>query len=307
MKAWFLRLHRWITLATVIPLAIVIVTGGLLSLEPILFSRSAGTVSLAKVEAMLAKHDPDGKAGALRINAYEGTLNLSAGRGAPPTMIDIASGEKLAPGQRLWSDFFTSTRRMHESLLIDQKWIVDYSTIAMIVSMIFGLLMGWPRFRNSMGGWHRTVAFVTAPLLILSALSGLAIAWGITFITPPAAPAGGSSGAPRETVTLREAVKVIAAKHDLASVIWIRPQGGALRARVYNEGHAGVFTVTKQGLVEGPRNWPRVWHEGVWAGAWSGLLNLGISVVLLGLLITGMTIWARRTFRSRTRNRAQPA
>jgi uncharacterized iron-regulated membrane protein len=304
MKAWFLRLHRWITLATVVPLAIVIVTGGVLSLEPILFSRSAGTVPLAKVEALLAKHDPDGKVGALRINAYESTLNLQAGRGAPPTMIDLVSGEKIAAGQRLWSDFFTSTRRLHEHLLIEQKWIVDYSTIAMIVSMVLGLLMGWPRFRPSLGGWHRTVAFFTAPLLLLSALSGLAIAWGITFITPPTVGGGGSS-TPREAVTLREAVKLVADKHDLASVIWIRPQGGALRARLYEQGHAGVFTVTKQGLVAGPRNWPRVWHEGVWAGAWSGLLNLGISVVLLGLLITGITIWARRTFRRRMR--VQPA
>lgn len=295
MKAWFLRLHRWVTLATAIPLAIIIVTGGILSFEPILFSRSAGSVPLAKVEAALAKHDPDGKAGALRINAYEGTLNIQAGRGAPPLLVNVATGEKLTTGKRLWSDFFLSTRRMHENLLIDQKWIVDYSTIAMIVAMVLGLLMGWPSFRNSLGGWHRTVAFITSPLLILSALSGLAIAWGVTFI--PGAPAGGAA-APRETVTLREAVKIVADKNDLASVIWIRPQGGALRTRLYDAtGHAQVFTVTKQGLVAGPRNWPRAWHEGVWAGTWSGLLNLAISLMLFGLLVTGLTIWTRRNFR----------
>ena len=213
-------------------------------------------------------------------------------------MIDLDTGEKVGD-RRLWSDFFTTSRRLHEHLLIEQKWTVDYATVAMLVSMILGLFMGWMRFRNSLGGWHRTVALVTAPLLIVTALTGLAIAWGITFAPPPAgAPttAAGATGA-REQITLRRAVQIVANSHDLASVVWIRSMSGGLRARIYDGREANIFAVTERGLTPGNRNWPRALHEGVWAGAFSGLLNLLISLALAGLMMTGLTIWARRTLR----------
>jgi uncharacterized iron-regulated membrane protein len=59
--------------------------------------------------------------------------------------------------------------------------------------------------------------------------------------------------------------------------------------------------VTRDGLVPGARNWPRALHEGVWAGVYSGLVNVGTSIALIGLLVTGLTIWARRTLRRASR------
>lgn len=56
------------------------------------------------------------------------------------------------------------------------------------------------------------------------------------------------------------------------------------------------------------RNWPRLWHEGNFAGMWSALMNLVISVAMLGLLVTGSWIWLRRNLRARFRaERVAPA
>jgi uncharacterized iron-regulated membrane protein len=294
MKPQLLRLHRWITLAFAIPLAIVIVTGLILSFEPITADRllTGRSISLASVEAAIAKHDPERKATSLNVRAFENMVVLQAGRGSAPVRIELASGEKVDPARSTWSDTLTTARRLHESLLINASWLVSTATIAMMISMLLGLFMGLPRLRNTLGGWHRVTAWSLAPLLLLSPLTGLALAYGITLTGPPQK----IEGAP---VSLAEAIKIVAAKHDLASVVWIRPQGGATRARIYDGREANVFAVTKDGLVGGARNWPRAIHEGVWAGVYSGLINVIISIALIGLMITGLWIWARRTFRRR--------
>ncbi len=53
-----------------------------------------------------------------------------------------------------------------------------------------------------------------------------------------------------------------------------------------------------------PRNWPRLWHEGNFAGHYSALLNVIASFAMLGLLVTGIWIWARRHLRRRARRMA---
>jgi uncharacterized iron-regulated membrane protein len=59
--------------------------------------------------------------------------------------------------------------------------------------------------------------------------------------------------------------------------------------------------VTREGTRATERNWPRLWHEGNFAGAWSALMNVITSVAMVGLLVTGPWIWARRQLRRRAR------
>ncbi len=300
MKPYLLRFHRWLTLFFSIPWLIILVTGLIVSFEPMMMDRvfTGRTVSLASVEAAIAKHDPAGKANTLNIRAYDNFISLAEGRGAVPTRIDLLTGEKVAAGSSLRSDLFSVSRNLHQSLLLDLKWLVDASTIAMLLSMMMGVLMGLPRLNTSLGGWHKMTAWATLPLLVLSPLTGLAIAYSITFTSPPPKP----EGAP---VKLAEAIKLVAAKHDLASVYWIRPMGGAMRARIYDGREAKTFVVAKDGLVAGQQAWPRAIHEGVWAGVWSALINVLTSIALIGLFVTGLWIWARRKLRFRANRRAR--
>lgn len=303
MKPYLLRVHRWLTLIFAIPLAIIIVTGLMLSFEPIAYDRSftGKSVSAATVEQALAKHDPDKKANTLSMRAYEGVMVLSEGRGPGSTSkkIDLATGELVPPSRGLWSDTMTTARRLHETLLLDAKWLVDASTIAMLVSMIFGLFMGLPFFRNSLGGWHRVISWGLSPLLFLSLLTAIAMAFGWFSASPPRV-----EGPP---VALADATKMVAAKYDLADVQWIRPIRGAMLARVYDNGQAKVFAVSRDGLVAGPQSWPRAIHEGNFAGKWSGLMNVIISLAFIALMSTGLLIWAKRKFRKRNPRRARQA
>jgi uncharacterized iron-regulated membrane protein len=306
MQAWLLRLHRWVALVFAIPLAIVLVTGLILSFEPWLIARAIqpGSLTADKVESLLKQHDPKGEARALVFRTYDRTLTMAAGRGASGTVVEIDTARPLA-GPTALASFMASSRRMHETLLIDAGWLVIASTAAMLVLAVLGVLMGLPRIANTLSGWHKGMAWGLLPLVVLSPLTGLLIAMGVTF-APSRAPAP-AGAPPAQQMRLPEAVRIVARSHDLSSMMWLRPQGGRLLVRLMEDGESRVYTVMREGTQATPRNWPRLWHEGNFAGVWSALMNVVTSFALIGLLGTGVLIWARRTLRLRARRAANSA
>jgi uncharacterized iron-regulated membrane protein len=260
-----------------------------------------GALTVSKIEALLNQHDPDGKARSLVYRSYDGTLTISAGRGGG-TVVGVASGQELA-GPSALANLLVTARRMHERLLIDAGRLVIASSVVMLVLAVLGILMGLPRFANTLSGWHKAMAWCVLPLIILSPLTGLLLASNITFMS--ASPAAASvRGAP---LRLADAVRIVGEQHDLSTLVWIRPQGGQLLTRLVEGGEYRVYAVTPDGMTAMPRNWPRLWHEGNFAGAWSALLNLIASVAMIGLLVTGPLIWLRRRLRLRARGVPQVA
>lgn len=289
LRFWLLRFHRWIALTLSIPLAVVIVTGLILSFEPMVIGASSPAVTPAAIDKALATYDPDGKARSISIRGYDGTLSIGSRDQA--IVVDLATNARaIAPGAL--ATLFGSSRRLHENFIYDLRWVVTASTIGMLAMILLGVLMGWPRIRNTVSGWHQGAAWFVLPLVILSPLTGLALAFGVTFSTPAARPLG----AP---VSLSEALKIVGAQYDLSRITWIRPLGGALAARVNDGGELRVFAVTRDGLKPFARNWPRLIHEGNWSAVTAPVLNVITSMALVILLTTGLWIWGRRKLRKR--------
>jgi uncharacterized iron-regulated membrane protein len=297
LKPILLRLHRWITLLFALPLAVVIATGLLLSFQPILQTASItpGALTLEKAEALLQRYDPESKARSLRLDSFQNALTIGGVGPDGSIDVDLATGEETDADHWL-SEIIGASRGIHERLIFDLGWLVIASTAAMLAVIALGVLMGWPRFANSVSGWHKATAWLLLPLLFLSPLTGLFMAAGVTFAqpTPRAAPA-----------PIREAVRMIAAQHDLSRLEWIRARGGRQLARINEPGGQATYLVTREGLKPAASNWPRTFHEGVFWGAWGGVMNVAISLAFILLMGTGLTIWARRMFRRRTPRRAQ--
>ena len=287
LKFWLLRLHRWLAVAFALPLAAIILSGLVLSVEPLLVQNAIrpGSLSAEGLVAVLDKADPAGRARALSVRPYDQTLNV-AGAAAR----DLRDGSEAARSTA--AALFQTARQLHERLLLDAGSLVIASTVVMLILVSLGVLMGWRPIRNTMSGWHRAAGWFGLPLLIASPLTGLFIAYGISFSPGLAAPAG-------PPVPLRDAVRLVAAEHDLAGLTFIRPIGGRMMARLIENGEARVYQVTTSGLTATPRQWPRVLHEGNWGGSIPPLVNVVISLALVSLMVTGATIWARRTFRRR--------
>ena len=195
MKAWLLKLHRWVALLFALPLVFLLGTGLILSFEPWLVVRAIepGSLTPATIQALLSRHDPGGQARALVHRSYDKTLTISAGRGGG-TIVDVVTGQAL-PEPSALASFLLTMRRMHERLLIDAGWLVVASTVAMLVLALLGVLMGLPRIANTLTGWHKATAWGLLPLIVLSPLTGLFLAWGVTFASPPPA-AASAQGAP---------------------------------------------------------------------------------------------------------------
>ncbi|MCZ8315019.1 PepSY-associated TM helix domain-containing protein [Phreatobacter sp.] len=294
IKPWLLRLHRWLTLAFALPLAVIILSGLILSVEPAaqVVAAKPGSVTAEKLVALLAQHDPEGKARSLSFRAYENRLSIGGVRPDDTIDVDVVTGRELTEDGTV-SNLFYYSRVLHETLMLDLGWLVHLSTMAMVLLMVIGIAMGWPRLANTVSGWHKGVAWGLLPLLVLSPLTGLFLAWGISFTSPPPA---GPRGAP---VSMVDAVRKLGESHDLSNLVWIRGRGGRLLARVVDGGEFRVYAVGEQGLTATSRNWVRLFHEGNFAGIWSALMNVVISIALVGLMGTGLVIWARRRFRKR--------
>jgi uncharacterized iron-regulated membrane protein len=298
MKPLLLRLHRWLTLIFAFPLAIVVVTGLILSVEPIVTAGAIKPQSLsaAKLSGLLDKHDPDGKARMIALDHNRHRLSVIGGDRRRVT-VDLANGERAGKGGASAS-VFNSARRLHEHFLFGLGWIVTASTMVMLGLITLGVLMGWPTLRNSLSGWHKAMAWFLLPLLVLSPLTGLGLAYRISLSAEPPKEARAAPPA-----SLREAVPIVAKSHDLSRLLWIRKRGKRVLARLLEDGEYRVYAVTRAGVVALPRNWPRLLHEGNGFGTIGALANLVTALAIIGLMATGLTMWGRRTFRRRSRVR----
>jgi uncharacterized iron-regulated membrane protein len=176
----------------------------------------------------------------------------------------------------------------------------------MVVLAVLGIFMGWPRFVNSLSGWHKGTAWVALPLVILSPLTGIALGLNITF-TAPMAPGDRGGGKPNQPVALVDAVRSLGKAHDLSGLIWLRERRGQLLARIVEDGEYRVYAISANGIQATPRNWPRLIHEGNWMGHVSAGVNVITSVALIILFVTGLWIWARRQLRRRRNIAARAA
>lgn len=329
-KIWYLRLHGWIALIFSLPMLALVLTGLVLSVEPIMqvSSLKPGSITTEKVLSWLDEHDKEGKARSISHRPYDHSLSIEGAGPDGEVEIDLRTGKEFADDDNgyYWADQITWARRTHEHLTVYNVELTIISTYVMMLVILLGILMGLPKIRNNVAGWHKATAWFLLPLVIASPLTGLFISHGVTLNFSPAPaqqaapaqprPAGApQQGRPQQAgLPVAEAVKLVGAQHDLSNLIWLRQRGGRQLARIWEGGEARVYAVTREGLVPANRNFSRLFHEGNFAGIWSGIMNVVISFALILLTLTGAWLFVTKQIR-KYRNRrlkaewakAQPA
>lgn len=276
-----------------LPLGVVFLTGLILAFEPAIVSTSIApkSVDAGQVQAILAKHDPDGKLERIFIHPQLGTLVLGNRGGVE---INLATGEPAA-SPSLSLAIFALARKIHETLLIDDGHLfVTISTCALLVLILLGLLMGTRPLRNTASGWHTGAAWIALPLILMAPLTGLMMLYKITF--SGAEPKLDEAARP---LSLADALLVVARDRDLSTLLSLRQRKGVAEARLLESGEHRNYIVSGDTLKLRPRNWPKLLHEGNWAGVWSAALNAVIATTFMTLLGTGVFIWGRRKVRRR--------
>lgn len=295
-RAGLLRVYRWLALAFALPLLALIGSGLLLALEPIAHQAALrpGTLTVERVDSLLAQHDPLGQAWFIAVKPYDNRLLIGAPAPQLPLVVDLATGEPPQGGASL-ADAYLAARRLHNSLLFDLQPLVLASTYVMLVLIVLAVAVGLPRFRKRSVGWPKAAVWVVLPFLVASPLTGLMVAHGITFAPVP-------QPSLSQPVPLREAVRVLhGAGYDLSCLVWLKSQRGQVRARFVMGGEWRIYTVTPDGVAPLPQSWPNSLHTGYVAGYWGGAANIVGALGLLALLGTGFLTWKRNDTARRAR------
>ena len=300
--------HRWMALVMAPVIAVILVTGAILALRPIV-ERGGGEpttqrsvpVDVARLLALLQRADPNGTAAGAWVVDRGRTVLVAASRREPPVAYDLATGTRTPLPSFPEPTFFDRVSRVHSDLWFGLGGLVGVGTVVMIFLVLTGPFLGPIRRPRSARGWHVWMGWALWPLVALLPLSvvgmKLRAPTGIRRDGPPMAPA--------------RAIAVAQRSLDMRGVRGVQPLPGGAAFLVAVDGHgvAQRYIVTASGvapLFNRFADASRRVHEGTWAGAWSGALNFIAALARLAMEATGLLSWwrLRRSRRSRAGSRA---
>jgi sulfite reductase (NADPH) flavoprotein alpha-component len=288
-KRFLIQAHRWIALALAPLFLLILLSGAVLAFKPILDAAGDGAEAAtavaepAAVAALLERVDPEGRARSVEILA-DGLVSIT-----DIGVYDPATGERTGTADTGF-DLFGTAERLHKDLLAGAGIVVEIATYAMLLIVAAGPFLAWPRLRRTLLGWHLGLGWALLPLALLLPLTGVLMTLHVGMGEMPRIPHATTP------LPLATALEQASAETDLSGLWMVRRfrggtalvmTRGAAGARAYIVSDAGVSALDRSG------NWPKTLHEGTWAGAWSGTLNLVGALGLTGLTLTGFLSWFR--------------
>ncbi|WP_334174949.1 PepSY domain-containing protein [Pseudoxanthobacter sp.] len=292
-------LHRWLGLILTPVFLVIILSGAVLSFRPVVADSAAriaaaGTADPAALAALTARLEAAGRVDAITLAEGGQAVDVAAGDRALAGRWQIATGNRLsAPSSPV--DVFRTAETLHKSLLLGLAPLVEAAAFAMLAIVVFGPLLTWIRFRNTLLGWHMIIGWCLLPLVLMPPLTAGLMITGIG--------AGVRVPLPRaeSPVSIAAALGTAGDSLDLAHLVSARRfRGGTVLVQIAGPAAtAAVVTDKSVTRLEGGPGLAKQIHEGTWAGAWSGLLNFAASLALLGLTATGFLSWFRRWRRDR--------
>lgn len=295
-KAGLLLVHRWLALVFAPIFVVILLSGAILAFKPIADDMSARAgrpsgerVDLARLVTVLDKADPQGIARSVTLSGDSRTVTIRPAGGAAPVTLDLATGERTE-GTIPRPDIFEFAKDLHRTLLTGVGIFATLATYAMVVIIVLGPLLAWPRPANTLAGWHMGIGWFLLPFVLLTPITAVLLLLHIGGPPPPPVlPA-------ERTISLARALQQAAGQVDLTRLRSAQTFRGG-NWRIIAAGPEGplayVVTTNRVSLLAGP-GLVRELHEGTWAGAWSGLINLVSVIALTGLTGTGTVAWLRR-------------
>lgn len=296
MKTIALAAHRWAGLLLAPLFLLIIISGGILALKPVVedprFASAPPAVETSALVSALKNADPRGQVRQMSLSQDGRAMILSSQAATGPEgAFSIATGEAVA-GMSSSIDIFGIAKSFHKDLLLGAGLIILVATYIMLGIILAGPFLGWLRFRNTIAGWHLAAGWVALPIIILAPLTGILMS---LHLGSGAMPSIRQSSPP---LALWRGVEAVAQEPAVDSITFARRfKMGSVLVDAKTAGGSVTYLVdgTQKAvaLEDGP-GLVKSLHEGIWAGAWSGLLNLLISIILTGLTVTGMWSWVRR-------------
>lgn len=285
MRSYLHRIHRWLALFLTPLFVLIVLSGMVLAFKPVVADLApppyAGAVDLDLLQTLLERAATDGPVAAIERSAAPDRW-IIPGLGEYRLSDAVRVGPAAPPGGGL----FGWVEALHKGLLIDAGWLVEWAAWAMLAIALIGLLLGWPKFKRSLLGWHQFLGAWLFPLVLLLPLT--AVLMSLHVASPDLGLQRGALPTP-----LPQGLALAASEQDLS---------GLISARRFKAGSLLIQTRDTMLVVSGDQvtpidlasNWPKMLHEGLWGGWVSGLFNLLVALLVMGLTLTGFISWLRR-------------
>ncbi|TKB53028.1 PepSY domain-containing protein [Ferrimonas aestuarii] len=285
------KLHRYLAGILAIPLLLVIFSGLLLAVVPLLTPTNPSAFTPAQMQHTMERLEQDGMV-KFAYALPDHNLIMVAFEGLRGRQFrDLYTGER---GEKTWQMKLSGfAKGMHKGLLVDAGWLVEISTWAMLIITIVGFVLSRPRWSNTNMGWHNSVGWVSGPLSLLVTITALMMLY------QGHGPRAGKQEA-QPSMTLEQSFGQLQ-NYTVANMQMVKttPNGYELSWKD-NQGQAWSWQPDSQATPqEKPVRWARVLHDGTFFGNVGLVVYSLLSMMLLAILFTGYANWIARLRRDR--------
>ncbi|MBN2752653.1 MAG: PepSY domain-containing protein [Rhodospirillaceae bacterium] len=282
--------HRWLSLVLTPIFLVVVLSGGVLAIKPMLPIEPPAAATAQAVAQILSIIDPDGQASSVGSAMRGHALRVVIPHSSASGVYSILTGERVGD---LPFDVFAFAKSVHVRLLADAKFLVKVATYVMTGLIVVAPFLMRPRLRATPQGVHILMGWVGFPVLLLTPLTAVLMTLHVGRAALPV---------PRQAqaIPLTVALEHIAATHMTDAFVSIRRfKGGTALAVVQDANGPSSYVVGAETVVpmRGGKGLVSELHEGTWAGAWSGALNLIAALGLFAMIVTGWWSWLRKRLR----------
>ncbi|MBP6117617.1 MAG: PepSY domain-containing protein [Neisseriaceae bacterium] len=291
--------HRYLGLILAPLLLVILLSGAVLALKPIMAPEAGvgiqASISANQVMATLSQIDPAGEMSSLTVLQGGDTILLQGGKQGPEGGVyDLRSAEKVGDAG-MGMQTFNWFKSLHKNLLIGAGWVVEWVSYLLAAILLVGVFLLRPKFRQTLVDTHNTLGWLALPLWLLLPVTGVMMC---LHLGAPDFNQLQASSAP-----LAQVIKAVADDRALTQLASIETVKGRYQVvKLEEAGQVTSYQLNEQAQLSPAtmnRYWAKELHEGTWAGAFSGWLNLFVSLGLVVLTSTGAYSWLRRQRQSR--------
>ncbi|TKB48829.1 hypothetical protein FCL40_09290 [Ferrimonas sediminicola] len=286
------KLHRYLAALVALPLLLVIFSGLLLAITPLLTPDAETKPTPAQFQHTLKTLERQQGPIRFAFALPEHQLVMVAFEGQKGRQfLDLYSGE---PTELPWQ--FQLNRfaiGLHIKLLVDANWLVELSTWVMLFLSLSGLFLARPKSPKGAMGWHTALGWVGAPLMLLITITGLLMLHPMGGERPKQEPHPSPMSLDQAFAKLDDA--------EVAAMRMVRrsPQGITL----FWENEQGTRWQwqpdQQESAVTQPTRWTRILHDGSFGGRPAAFIYALLCISVLVLWGTGFYNWLRRARLSR--------
>ena len=297
MKKLLLLLHRYTALVLTPFFLVIILSGMILAFKPILApqttSEAIGSQQAQALSSLAQQIEASsGQIQSLTLDANGQDVWIKTKGNTLEQRYHITDGRFIEEAG-MSSGVYNTVKSLHKDLLIGAGDFIEIVTYIFIAILIVGPFLMKPRWQKRLMSIHNALGFWAIPAWLLIPLTGLLMSLHV------GAPHFGRLNLNQQATPTVQIMQVLERENQLQNLVSIETvRGRSVLINLATDAGVEKFQIPAKTQALEQLNiatyWPKLLHEGTWAGALSGWLNFILGVGLSFFTLSGAYSWIRR-------------